>query len=76
MGPQRVDNPLCIAMRESDVEMRRVKSRIPTVKHYNELLMEHELPKFNEDKARDYGTVIQNRWKEELWMRIDAERES
>ena len=76
MGPQRVDNPLCIAMRENDVEMRRVKSRIPTVKHYNELLMEHELPKFNEDKARDYGTVIQNRWKEELWMRIDAERES
>ena len=38
--------------------------------------MEHELLKFNEDKARDYGTVIQNRWNEELWMRVDAERES
>ena len=46
------------------------------VKHYNEQLMEHELLKFNEDKARDYGTVIQNRWNEELWMRVDAERES
>ena len=30
MESQRADNPLCIAMRESDVEMRRVKSRIPT----------------------------------------------
>ena len=28
---QRTDNPFCIAMRESDVEIRRVKSKIPTV---------------------------------------------
>ena len=28
---QCADNPLCIALRESDVEMRRVKSKIPTV---------------------------------------------
>ena len=58
-------------------ELRRINDmKNSTVKHYNELLMEHELLRFNEDKARDYGTVIENRWKEELWMRIEAERES
>ena len=70
---QRTNNRL----QSTSKELRRINDmKNSTAKLYNELLMEHELLKFNEDKARDYGRVIQNRWWEELWLRIDAERES
>ena len=66
-----------IRLQSTTKELRRINDmKNSTARHYRELLMEHELLKFNEDKARDYGTVIQNRWKEEWEMRVDAERES
>ena len=68
---QRTNNRL----QSTSKELRRINDmKNSTAKLYNELLMEHKLLKFNEDKAREYGRVIQNRWWEELWLRIDAER--